>query len=98
MNETTPTQSTDQTVDQTTTETTTTNPTDTNTSTTGSDTTTIPVETSTTIDTPVRTETIFATTEGEIHVIHEITLGDIATSMLLMMILIFMILERVIRR
>jgi hypothetical protein len=46
----------------------------------------------------VRTETIFETAEGTIHLIHEMTLGDIVTSMFLMFILIFLILDRFIRR
>lgn len=43
-------------------------------------------------------ETIVATGNGKVHVIHEITLGDIITSTLLVSILVFMVLDRFIRR
>ena len=43
-------------------------------------------------------ETIVATSNGKVHVIHEITLGDIITSTLLVAILAFMVLDRFIRR
>lgn len=45
-----------------------------------------------------RESTIFSTEKGEIHVIHEITLGDIIVSTSLVAILIFMLLSRIIRR
>jgi len=45
-----------------------------------------------------RESTIFHTEKGDIHVIHEITLGDIVLSTLMMAMLIFLILDRVIRR
>lgn len=45
-----------------------------------------------------RESTIFRTEKGDIHVIHEITLGDIVLSTLMMAMLIFLILDRVIRR
>lgn len=43
-------------------------------------------------------ETIIATGKGKVHVIHEITLGDIITSTLLVAILIFMVLDKFTRR
>lgn len=43
-------------------------------------------------------ETIVTTGRGKINVIHEITLGDVAISILLTCILIFMVLNRFIRR
>lgn len=43
-------------------------------------------------------ETIIQTDSGTIHVIHEMTLGDVVISSLLGMILIFLLLDRVIRR
>lgn len=45
-----------------------------------------------------REQTIFRTGDGEIHVIHEITLGDVVLSTLIMALLVFMVLEKVIRR
>ncbi|WP_313799076.1 hypothetical protein [Cytobacillus sp.] len=45
-----------------------------------------------------REQTIFRTGDGEIHVIHEITLGDIVLSTLIMALLVFMVLEKVIWR
>jgi hypothetical protein len=45
-----------------------------------------------------REQTIFRTGDGEIHVIHEITLGDVVFSTLIMALLVFMVLEKVIRR
>lgn len=44
------------------------------------------------------TETTFETSEGIIHLIHEITLGDAIISVLLMSLIIFHVLDRVIRR
>jgi len=49
-------------------------------------------------DNELKTETVFETTQGTIHLIHEITLGDVVISMFLMFILIFHILDRFIRR
>lgn len=46
----------------------------------------------------VREMTRFETEKGNIHVIHEITLGDLLISTCLVAILIFMVLSRVIRR
>lgn len=43
-------------------------------------------------------ETIFNTNSGKIHLVHEITLGDAITSILLAAVIIFMFLDRVIRR
>lgn len=43
-------------------------------------------------------ETIFYNPKGDIHVIHEITLGDVAIITLLSALLIFKVLDRVIRR
>lgn len=42
--------------------------------------------------------TLITTEKGTIEVIHQITLGDLITSTILMATLIFMVLERVIRR
>jgi hypothetical protein len=55
-----------------------------------------PTTTSTTTD--GITMTIVQTGKGQINVIHEITLGDVLTSTVLMAILIFMVLDRQIRR
>ena len=46
----------------------------------------------------LKTETVFETTQGTIHLVHEMTLGDVVVSMFLMFILIFHILDRFIRR
>lgn len=46
----------------------------------------------------LKTETVFETAEGTIHLVHEMTLGDVVISMFLMFILIFHILDRFIRR
>ena len=46
----------------------------------------------------IREMTRFETDSGNIHVIHEITLGDLVTSTLLAAILVFIIVSRVIRR
>lgn len=46
----------------------------------------------------LRTETVFESTNGTIHLVHEMTLGDVVVSMFLMFILIFQILYRFIRR
>lgn len=43
-------------------------------------------------------ETIVLTGKGKIHVIHEITLGDVVISILLTCILVFMVLNRFIGR
>lgn len=45
-----------------------------------------------------REQTIFETSQGKINVIHEVTLGEVILSTILMAILIFMVLDRVIRR
>lgn len=45
-----------------------------------------------------REQTIFRTGDGEIHVIHEITLGEVVLSTIIMALLVFMVLDRVIRR
>ena len=45
-----------------------------------------------------REKTIFETDKGEIHVIHEITLGDLLVSTSLAILIIVMFLSRVIRR
>jgi hypothetical protein len=44
------------------------------------------------------TMTTIETGKGQINVIHEVTLGDVLVSTVLMAILIFMVLDRVIRR
>lgn len=46
----------------------------------------------------IREMTRIETEKGNIHVIHEITLGDLLVSTSLVAILIFMVLSRVIRR
>ena len=46
----------------------------------------------------IREMTRFESEKGNINVVHEITLGDIVVSTLLMTILIFMFLDRVMRR
>ncbi|MFC4323678.1 hypothetical protein [Litchfieldia salsa] len=43
-------------------------------------------------------ETIIISSEGKVHVIHEITLGDVITSILLVCILLFLMMDRFIRR
>ncbi|OIJ07728.1 hypothetical protein BKP35_18270 [Anaerobacillus arseniciselenatis] len=56
-------------------------------------------ETIFTIQDEARTsETIFETETGAIHIVHEMTLGDVVVSTLLVMILVLMILGRIIRR
>lgn len=45
-----------------------------------------------------RESTIYRTEKGDIHVIHEITLGDVILSTLMMAMIIFLLLDRVIRR
>lgn len=45
-----------------------------------------------------RDYTIIPTDTSEIHIIHEMTLGDVVLGSLLMAILIFMVIDRVIRR
>ncbi|CDQ42115.1 hypothetical protein [Virgibacillus salexigens] len=44
----------------------------------------------------VREMTRIVTDQGEIHIIHEVTLGDLLTTTLLCAILIFMLISRVI--
>ncbi|MBU8733704.1 hypothetical protein M3205_23265 [Cytobacillus firmus] len=46
----------------------------------------------------IREMTRVETEKGNIHVIHEITLGDLLVSMSLVALLIFQVLSRVIRR
>ncbi|WP_185959732.1 hypothetical protein [Lentibacillus cibarius] len=46
----------------------------------------------------IREQTIITTDSGELHIIHEITLGDLLVSTTLFAILIFMLVSRVIRR
>ena len=46
----------------------------------------------------VREMTVFENDNGEIHVIHEITIGDLLVSTSIIAFLIFAILSRVIRR
>ncbi len=46
----------------------------------------------------LRSHTTIETPEGDIQVIHEITLGDIVISVLIAATLIFMFLERMMRR
>lgn len=46
----------------------------------------------------IREMTRVETEKGNIHVIHEITLGELLISTILLAILIFMVLSRVIRR
>lgn len=46
----------------------------------------------------VREITTLYTDQGEIHIIHELTLGDLVLSTLLMAILLFLIISRVVRR
>jgi len=46
----------------------------------------------------IREMTRFETEKGNIHVIHEITLGDLLVSTALVAILIFMVISRVVRR
>lgn len=45
-----------------------------------------------------RETTIIETDKGNIHVIHEITLGDLLTCTLLAAILIFSVISRIVRR
>ncbi|HHY72264.1 MAG TPA: hypothetical protein GX497_03385 [Bacillus bacterium] len=45
-----------------------------------------------------KTITVFKTEHGKINVIHEMTLGDVVTSTLLLLVLIFFVIERFIRR
>ncbi|GIN62749.1 hypothetical protein J27TS8_27420 [Robertmurraya siralis] len=45
-----------------------------------------------------RTMTVLETGKGDIHVIHEITLGDAILSTLIMGLVLFIVLDRVIRR
>lgn len=45
-----------------------------------------------------REMTRIVTDQGEIHVIHEMTLGDLVTSALLIMLLVFLIINAVARR
>ncbi|KAF0994399.1 hypothetical protein [Geobacillus sp. TFV-3] len=46
----------------------------------------------------MREHTVIETKEGNIVVIHEITLGDVVISVILAAMLIFMVLERFMRR
>ncbi|MDP4086015.1 MAG: hypothetical protein Q8934_15535 [Bacillota bacterium] len=55
-------------------------------------------QTSTGSTTNIRTMTTIDTGKGQINVIHEVTLGDILLSTILMAMLIFMVLDRMIRR
>lgn len=52
------------------------------------------------ITSPIDTRqmTVFETEKGNIHIIQEITLGDLLLSTILMAILIFMVISKVIRR
>lgn len=43
-------------------------------------------------------ETIIYSTKGDIHIVHEITLGDVVTSVLLTALIILIFLDKVIRR
>ncbi|WP_208592321.1 hypothetical protein [Gracilibacillus suaedae] len=45
-----------------------------------------------------REMTLFETDSGVIHIIHEITLGELITSTLIILLLIFMLISHVIRR
>jgi hypothetical protein len=45
-----------------------------------------------------REMTIFETEKGNIHIIHEITLGDLLVSTILAALLIFVVISRIIRR
>ncbi|WP_445486471.1 hypothetical protein [Niallia sp. 03133] len=53
-----------------------------------------------TITSPIdpREMTVFETEKGSIHIIHEITLGDLLISTLLAATLIFLVITKVIRR
>lgn len=53
-----------------------------------------------TVTSPIdfRETTVVRTDKGDIHVIHEITLGEVIISTLIMALLIFRVLDRVIRR
>lgn len=62
------------------------------------ETTTTPMTTSDVFVPDVRTMTTIETGKGQFQVIHEITLGDILLSTVLMAILIFTVLDRLIRR
>jgi len=52
------------------------------------------------VNSPIDTRemTVFETDKGEIHIIHEITLGDLLISTLLAATLIFLVISKVIRR
>lgn len=43
-------------------------------------------------------ETILYSSKGDIHILHQITLGEVVVIMLLSCILIFIILDRIVRR
>ncbi|QGH32591.1 hypothetical protein GI584_00155 [Gracilibacillus salitolerans] len=45
-----------------------------------------------------REMTLFETDSGVIHIIHEITLGELITSTLIILLLVFMLISHVIRR
>lgn len=46
----------------------------------------------------VREMTRFETDKGDIHIIHEITIGDLLVTMSIVALLIFIVLSRIIRR
>lgn len=46
----------------------------------------------------VREMTRFETDKGDIHIIHEITIGDLLVTMSIVALLIFTVLSRIIRR
>lgn len=50
------------------------------------------------VETNRTAETVIATPNGEIHVIHEVTIGDILLLTMISFLLIWQLLERVIRR
>jgi|GEM_PF-3105602 hypothetical protein len=52
------------------------------------------------INSPIdpREMTVFETEKGVIHIIHEVTLGDLLVSTLLAALLIFVVISKVIRR
>lgn len=59
-----------------------------------------PASTEILVTSPVdpREMTVLETEKGDIHVLHEITLGDAVLSTLIMVLLIFQVLDRIIRR
>jgi len=46
----------------------------------------------------ITSETLYRTEKGDIHIIHEITLGDVVVSTILIAFMIFHVLDRLIRR